>query len=221
MDALKIAISTLWPDNRKERVGMILEPMQSMTQLALLSYCPVGSKLSISNNILYLQLPCVMQPMNRAMNADKKDDLIFLFNVITRFHRFYGELKDGDDDLMRELFSTLTDRAKIGLENLIRTYSHPDCAHLSQTLRLYVQLISKPSVTKDDDAFNSAGAEIDDVFSQVKTLYTKNDLYLLTYLLRLIGSKPDQYMNYLGAVNKAMTPVNEEIKKWISNNIVY
>ena len=65
------------------------------------------------------------------------------------------------------------------------------------------------------------GAEIDDVFSQVKTLYSKNDLYLLTYLLRLIASKPDQYMNYLGAVNKAMTPVNEEIKKWISNNIVY
>lgn len=221
MEALKLAISTLWPDNRKERIGMILEPMQSMTQLTMLSYCPVGSKLSISNNILHLQLPCVMQPMSRAMNADKKDDLIFLFNVITRFHRFYGELRDSDDELMRELFSILTSRAKVGLENLIRTYSHPDCAHLSQTLRLYVQLISRPAAAGEETTFNTAGAEIDDVFSQVKTLYSENDLYLLVYLLRLLARKPEQYINYLGAVNKAMAPVNDEIKKWISNNIVY
>ncbi len=162
-----------------------------------------------------------MQPMSRAINADKKDDLIFLFNVITRFHRFYGELRDSDDELMRELFSILTSRAKVGLENLIRTYSHPDCAHLSQTLRLYVQLISKPASAGEDNTFNTTGAEIDDVFSQVKTLYSENDLYLLVYLLRLLARKPEQYINYLGAVNKAMAPVNDDIKKWISNNIVY
>ena len=216
-----MGLAAIWPDNRKERVGMILEPLQSMAQLALLSYCPIGSKLSISTNILHLQLPCLMQPMNRAMNADKKDDLIFLFNVITRFHKFYGHLNTGDDEMMKELFSILTCRAKIGLENLIRTYSHPDCAHLSQTLRLYVQLIMNPGGSSETTVFSSGGADIDDVFGQVTQLYTRNDLYVLTYLLRLLESKPDQYLNYLGAVNSAMAPVNEEIKKWISNNIVY
>ena len=32
---------------------MILEPLQSMIQLALLSICPVGTKLRIKENILY------------------------------------------------------------------------------------------------------------------------------------------------------------------------
>jgi len=200
---------------------MILEPMQSMVQLALLSYCPIGTKLSISDNLLYLQLPCWKQPMARAINADKKDDLIYLFNVITRFHRFYASLRDGDDELLKELFVTLVQRAKLGLENLIQTYSGPECAHLGQTLRLYVQLVSSPEMQAAPEPVYTGGAEIDDVFSQVKSVYSKNDMYLITYLFRLVKQKPEQYMCYLESVNQAMSPVNNAIRKWISNNIVY
>ena len=221
MDAVRVAVAALWPDKRKERFGMILEPMQAMVQLALLSYCPIGTKLSISDNLLYLQLPCWKQPVARAMNADKKDDLIYLFNVIARYHRFYESLRNGDDELLRELFQTLVQRAKIGLENLIQTYSGPDCAHLSQTLRLYVQLIGAPDEKNTQDAFSSSGAEIDDVFSQVKNLYSQNDLYVLAYLLRLVKAKPEQYLSYLDATNNAMSPINSSIRKWISNNIVF
>jgi hypothetical protein len=221
MEALKIAISAMWPDTRKERIAMILEPMQSMIQLTLLSYCPIGTKLSISHNLLCLQLPCWRQPVNRAINADKKDDLIFLFNVIARFHSFYRSLNESSDDLMRELFQTLIERAKVGLENLIRTYGSPDCAHLSQTLRLYVRLLEKPDDSNTYTTLATSCAEIDDVFKQVKEVYSQNDLCLLTYLLRMLADKPDQYIHYIDSVNNAMTPVNTEIRKWISNNIVY
>ena len=221
MEALKIAVSAVWPDNRKERIAMILEPLQSMVQLALLSYCPVGTKLSISHNILCLQLPGWQQPISRAINADKKDDLIFLFNVIARFHRFYDSFRDGDDELMRELYNRLIRRAKTGLENLIRTYSAPDCAHLSQTLRVYVQMVGKDSAAAESTFAAAHSTEIDDVFSQVRVLYTENDLYLITYLLRLLDDKPDQYLSYISSLNQAMLPINDEIRKWISNNIVY
>ena len=45
----------------KEKVEMILEPLQVLTQLAVLSYLPVGTKISISNNILHLQQPTYFQ----------------------------------------------------------------------------------------------------------------------------------------------------------------
>ena len=39
-------ISTFIKNDKKERFDMILEPLQSIIQLALISYCPIGSKLS-------------------------------------------------------------------------------------------------------------------------------------------------------------------------------
>ena len=38
----------------KEKSDMILEPLQVMIQLALLAYCPIGTKLSISENIFLI-----------------------------------------------------------------------------------------------------------------------------------------------------------------------
>jgi hypothetical protein len=40
----------------KERFDIILEPMQAMTQIALISFCPKGSKLSITNNLIPLSI---------------------------------------------------------------------------------------------------------------------------------------------------------------------
>ena len=37
--------------NMKEKSDMILEPLQVMIQLALLSHSPIGTKLSVSNNL--------------------------------------------------------------------------------------------------------------------------------------------------------------------------
>ena len=40
---------------QKERSDMILEPLQVMVQLGLLSFCPIGTKVSVSENLLHLQ----------------------------------------------------------------------------------------------------------------------------------------------------------------------
>ena len=40
----------------QEKADRILEPMQVMIQLALLSFCPTGTKLCVNNNLLSLQL---------------------------------------------------------------------------------------------------------------------------------------------------------------------
>ena len=63
----------------KERFDIILEPMQAMSQIALISFCPKGSKLSISNNLLFIQTPTWIQGLTRSYNNDRRDDLFFLF----------------------------------------------------------------------------------------------------------------------------------------------
>ena len=39
----------------KEKINMVLEPLQAMIQLSLLSVSPIGTKLTIHQNILYIQ----------------------------------------------------------------------------------------------------------------------------------------------------------------------
>ena len=78
METIKILYNALISDRSKERFEMILEPLQAISQLAFLSYCPVGSKLSISDNILFIQdLDGVKQ--FGSYYPDKKEDLIYLF----------------------------------------------------------------------------------------------------------------------------------------------
>ena len=55
--------------------SMILEPLQSMIQLALLSLCPIGTKLTIHDNIVSLHYPTLIQPLARWYHSDRKDDL--------------------------------------------------------------------------------------------------------------------------------------------------
>jgi hypothetical protein len=78
---------------KKERFAIILEPLQAILQLALLSFAPVDSKLTICNNILYIQIPNWNQSVMRTYNNDSKNDLFYLFNVFIRFNKFYQHLK--------------------------------------------------------------------------------------------------------------------------------
>ena len=40
--------------NIKEKADMILEPLQVMIELSMLSYCEIGTKLSVDENLLTL-----------------------------------------------------------------------------------------------------------------------------------------------------------------------
>ena len=73
----------------QEKTDRVLEPLQAMVQLALLSYCPIGTKLCVNNNILSLQLPTFSQGVWRWFNKDSKDDLYFLFNAVKRYYMWY------------------------------------------------------------------------------------------------------------------------------------
>ena len=139
MEALKVIYMAITGDKNKERFEMILSHSGN-SQLAIY-YC-IGSKLSISDNILYIQSPGWSQSILRSYNSDKHDDLVYLFSVIKRFHLFYGDMKGGSNNENRELFRRLVAAAKKGLEKLIQTYSKAVGDHLSQTLHMYIQLLT-------------------------------------------------------------------------------
>lgn len=140
---LKLLYDTI-SHRRKERFDIILEPLQSILQVAFLSVCPDGSKLTIHKNLLKIQIPDYTQPFIRWYQNDNKEDLFYLFYVCKRFSHFYSFTKEIKND-ETNLYDLLIQLAKEGLETLIRTYGETEKISLLHTLELYKVLLENPN----------------------------------------------------------------------------
>jgi hypothetical protein len=211
-------------DKKKERFDIILEPLQAVTQLALLSFCPKGSKLAIANNLLTIQTPTWAQGLWRSYNHDGKEDLFFLFNSIVRFNRFYSYLKTESDEYC-DLFELLVQLGKRGIDKLLQTYATTEQPALLHTLQLYRILLDKPLCLTDAEEAEvnklHGTNRIDDIFVNIRSLYTSHEFIILYQSLILLEKNPERYEGYIRGINTMLEPVYGQIQKWISDHIVY
>ena len=134
---IQLLYKTISGSKKKERFETILEPLQALIQIGFLSYYPIGTKLTIQNNILYIQAPTYSQSVTRWYNNDTQEDLFYLFNIFCRFKKFYTEEKKE----YSELFLLLIELAKNGINNLIRTYNQTEKTHVLHTLQMYKNML--------------------------------------------------------------------------------
>ena len=179
----------------RERFETILEPLQSLLQIGFLAFYPIGSKLAIHNNILTVQEPGYTQNMRRWYNNDKKEDVFYLYNVFSRFNKFYKTVltSGGGGGENAALFALLNELAKTGINNLTRTYNHSDKIHILHTLQMYKGMLDNPELVRrlaktDDGAGVGAGAvasaAVDDDAD------SENDLQRQFPLKRISSSPP-------------------------------
>tara|TARA_B110000483_G_C17961554_1_gene452234 strand:- start:149 stop:769 length:621 start_codon:yes stop_codon:yes gene_type:complete len=200
--------------SRKERSDMILEPLQVMVQLALLSQSPIGTKVSVSNNILRLHPPSYLQGVWRWYNCDGKDDLYYLFHAIRRYYKWY---KSEDNKIYNHILKS----AIHGIEKLIITYSAAEQTAITHTLALYKNVLSLES----PDLFKDAGEDsinIDTVFQNIKETYDKRLLKVVYNTILMIEDKEttdDLKPYYIDGLLKILNPTNDNIRKWIREKL--
>ena len=199
---------------KKERSDMILEPLQVMIQLALLEHCPVGTKVSVSDNILQLQMPTLFQGVWRWYNHDGKDDLYYLFHAIRRYYKWYKSQNN-------RIFNYILSAAIKGLNKLIQTYSKTDQTAITHTLSLYKNVLELES----PDLFKDPSEEIvniDSVFQNIKSIYSKKLLKIIYNILLILDEDAvgeivkKQYLNGLISI---LAPTNDIIRKWIREKL--
>ena len=169
MQAIQFLVGNIGGKKTKERFETILEPLQAIIQIACLAYYPIGSKLAIHNNILIIQHPGYTQNVKRWYNNDKKEDVFYLYNVFSRFNKFYknvlargsgasGSVNTNGSEVSTvvsyaeytnsQLFALLHDLAKTGINNLIRTYNQTDKIHILHTLQMYKGMLDSPELVR-------------------------------------------------------------------------
>lgn len=193
----------------KERADLILEPMQVMIQLALLAHSPIGTKISVSNNILTIQLPTLTQGVVRWWNNDNKDDLYYLFHAIRRYYKWY---KSQDEDI----YQYILEWAIKGIDKLSETYNKADKNNIRHTLALYKNVLDLNS----DEIFKDEAdttVNIDNVFQEIINIYDDNLLNIIyNSLLMMEKEKNTEYTeNYLNGTILILEPMNIKIRKWI------
>ena len=252
-NSLSFLYSNMTTNSTKERLSTVLEPLQSMIQIALLSFSPIGSKLSIYENLLSIQLYKWSQPFIRNYYNDKKDDLYYLFNIINRFNKFYVNKSKTEDET--KLFELINDLAYNGLYNLIQTYSAKSDKSIINTLNMYKSMIKNPLLceayekekSNNDIILNNTNlntsenefenesenesknliqnsnnkilSDIDDLFINIKSLYNEHHYKLLYIFLILIKNDIANHSSYIEGINIIFSPINNEIKNWINNNL--
>ena len=206
-------ISMEFMTQQKEKSDMILEPLQVMIQLSMLSFCPIGTKVSVSDNILHIQRPTYTQGFWRWYQNDNKDDLYYLFHAIRRYYKWY---KSKDN----QMYSYILKLAINGIGKLIDTYSKSDKKSIGHTLNLYKNVLEleTPDLFKDT---NTNSISIDNVFENVVELYDVRILKVVYNTLNILEGEENETISeeYLCGLQMILKPTNTKIKKWINDNL--
>ena len=192
----------------KERMDTILEPMQVMIQLALLAFCPIGTKISVTNNVLLLQWPSLSQGILRWFNKDSKEDLYFLFNVFRRYYKWYNNDK---------IFKYIITLSKRGLNNLIKTYERSDMFSITQTLSMYKVMFE----VEDNKMFMDEEQGMDNVFKEIVEVYDPKIMKIIYNILKLMEMEENrEYIErYYVGLQEILIPIQERIRVWITERL--
>ena len=106
---------------------------------------------------------------------------------------------------------------------MIQTYSESDQTTLLHTLRMYRTMLDNPDAFGDDreKSMTTEKDNIDSIFVKITSLYTPVYIELLNNIFKLAQANPEQYNIYIDGINTLMTPINCQLNKWISDNIVF
>ena len=224
MQSVLTMCNAIVKNKKNERFEIILEPLQALIQIACLGFYPVGSKVNIYNNLLFIQGTCWSQSISRTYYNDSKDDLFYLFNAVVRFNKFYKNMDSIEGASLFELIKTL---ACNGIDNLIQTYQQVDNPALLHTLKMYKLLLdNKNSETElelllSNTSISSENQNIDDIFINITKLYSKSEFHIIYNTLKLMKENPQNYIDYNNSLYYILNPINNKIKKWINDNIVF
>lgn len=137
------------PDNQNmSMLGFILDPLSVIIKLAIISNKPVGTKISIQNNIIYFQEPGIFQGLCRYMLHTNKTDLQFMYNPI---HLACSIYLSPDYLQKTPRIKSLFTCAQLGLQRLMDTYKSCSIIHLC--LNYYYAIINNAMCNSPNDIF--------------------------------------------------------------------
>lgn len=168
-----------WVGDTLQKKTMILDPLTTMFRLSMLSFKPLGTKLSVYKNTMNYVEPGAFQGVYRWTFGEGRDDLHNIYRPIQKFLNWYSR-----ED---ETISKLIDFSIQGLQKLSKSYAQDSIIHHS--IKLYILMLENNKPMEDGREEKEVNNQIYDSF---KGLYEKNEITLLVGMLELAKQEQDQ-----------------------------
>ena len=151
------------------------DPISTIFYVAILSFKPVGSKLSIHDDTIIIQKPSIFQGLERWKTGAHRNELLQLSNPIIFFIQRYFDKKKTKKQLLCNV--------RNGVKKLIETYKVDVTDIVSESLKLYISYLESPEQLLN----NKDLPKLD--FNMV---WNEKELNIGTNILDLCGKYRDQ-----------------------------
>ena len=119
-----------------------------------------------------------------------------------------------------KIFKEILRSAIKGIDKLIETYKKSDRQSILHTLSLYKNLLELDNneLFKDE---KKETVSMDQVFKNIVHIYNDNILRIVYNTLILLEKETNQdnKQHYIDGLRSILTPINNEIRNWIQENL--
>lgn len=205
---------TLPDDNTSNLHLFILDPLSVIIKLAIISNKPVGTKLRISENVIYLQEPGPFQALCRYFLKNNKTDIQYLYNPIEFACKNYL-VKNiiQQNPKIKDLFKC----AQQGLLKLIDTYK--GCSVMRICLNYYFSLISNYLEEKNNEnLFRKDGMSpfyTNEILEKLHKIWTQEKLKIILNLTTFLSNDESAETNV-----KSLETIMDGIDKQVQQILV-
>lgn len=178
----------LMPDDNNSNLHLyILDPLSVIIKLAIISNKPIGTKLRIDNNIIYLQEPGPFQAVCRYVLKSNKTDIQYIYNPIElACNTYLTKTVIQQHPKMKDLFKC----AQNGILRLIETYK--SCSVMRICLNYYLSLIANYLDEKNNDSlFRKDGMSpfyTSEILEKLSKIWTQEKIKIVLNLTTFLSS---------------------------------
>lgn len=187
----------------------ILDPLSVIVKLAILSKKPIGTKISVYNNILYIQEIGIFQSLVRYIFKSNKIDIQYLYNPIEiSCSNYLNDEYIKKNPNIKNLFI----EAQKGIKCLIETYKNYTI--ITHTLYMYYNIISnylgerfnKNLFIKDNisELYNS------ELINKLNSIWNMDRIKIVLNMIEYCNKDEN---NSIKCLEEFMLIIDDEIKK--------
>lgn len=211
MNYITNSLNTMPDDNTTNLHLFLLEPLSVIIKLAIISNKPIGTKLRIGNNIIYLQEPGAFQAVCRYFFKSNKTDIQYLYNPIEiACNTYLTKPVIQQNPKIKELFKC----AQNGILKLIETYK--TCSVMRICLNYYLSLISNYLEEKNNDSLfrkdNMSPFYTTEIINKLSKIWTQEKIKIVLNLTTFLSSDDSAETNV-----KSLETIIDGIDKQVNN----
>ena len=188
-------VSLLWGQLSHATSFDYLDPITTVIKLCLIGYKNIGTKIGITNHMLLIQDPSLLQGLTRFIHGDDRNQLYQIRWPIVYFKGLQlGYIESTLSETDRLFLADLDRRALAGLQRLKITYNTNIGSITTNSLDNYVEILSEPytteSFTKDSSTIFTP--MIMNIYQEYLKKWTPDDFQIIQQLFQAIDKKQDR-----------------------------